>query len=176
MRGITQESTQKDTLLRGFTITNDQNEKLEFIKNPIVTEFLGISSNTDFTESALEKSILSNLPKFLVELGKDYAFAVRQQHIHTEKQDYYIDLVFYNHILKCFVLVDLKTEKITHGDVSQMDMYIRMYDEMKRGEGDSPTIGNIARYPVMHGSKLLFASKYKLYLPTEEELRAEVET
>lgn len=90
MRGITQESTQKDTLLRGFTITNDQNEKLEFIKNPIVTEFPGISSNTDFTESALEKSILSNLPKFLVELGKDYAFAVRQQHIHTEKQDYYV--------------------------------------------------------------------------------------
>ena len=176
MSGIIQESTQKDALLRGFTITNDQNEKLEFIKNPIVTEFLGISSNTDFTESALEKSILSNLPKFLVELGKDYAFAVRQQHIHTEKQDYYIDLVFYNHILKCFVLIDLKTEKITHGDVSQMDMYIRMYDEMKRGEGDSPTIGNIARYPVMHGSKLLFASKYKLYLPTEEELRAEVET
>lgn len=90
MRGITQESTQKDALVRGFTITNDQNEKLEFIKNPIVTEFLGISSNTDFTESALEKSILSNLPKFLVELGKDYAFAVRQQHIHTEKQDYYV--------------------------------------------------------------------------------------
>lgn len=142
MRGITQESTQKDALVRGFTITNDQNEKLEFIKNPIVTEFLGISSNTDFTESALEKSILSNLQKFLEELGKDYAFAVRQQHIHTEKQDYYIDLVFYNHILKCFVLIDLKTEKITHGDVSQMDMYIRMYDEMKRGEGDSPTIGS----------------------------------
>lgn len=90
MRGIIQESTQKDALVRGFTITNDQNEKLEFIKNPIVTEFLGISSDTDFTESALEKSILSNLPKFLVELGKDYAFAVRQQHIHTEKQDYYV--------------------------------------------------------------------------------------
>lgn len=142
MRGITQESTQKDTLLRGFTITNDQNEKLEFIKNPIVTEFPGIFSNTDFTESALEKSILSNLQKFLEELGQDYAFAVRQQHIHTEKLDYYIDLVFYNHILKCFVLIDLKTEKITHGDVSQMDMYIRMYDEMKRGEGDNPTIGS----------------------------------
>lgn len=142
MRGITQESTQKDTLLRGFTITNDQNEKLEFIRNPIVTEFPGIFSNTDFTESALEKSILSNLQKFLEELGKDYAFAVRQQHIHTEKLDYYIDLVFYNHILKCFVLIDLKTEKITHGDVSQMDMYIRMYDEMKRGEGDNPTIGS----------------------------------
>lgn len=102
-----------------------QNDKLEFIKNPLVTEFLGLSSNTDFTESDLEKSILSNLQKFLMELGKGYAFVARQQHIHTEKQDYYIDLVFYNYILKCFVLIDLKTEKITHGDVGQMDMYIR---------------------------------------------------
>ena len=162
-----------------------RNDKLEFIKNPLVTEFLGLSSNTDFTESDLEKSILSNLQKFLMELGKGYAFVARQQHIHTEKQDYYIDLVFYNYILKCFVLIDLKTEKITHGDVGQMDMYIRMYDEMKRSEGDNPTIGivlcsdtdeDIARYSVMHGSEQLFASKYKLYLPTEEELRAEIET
>ena len=108
-----------------------QSDKLEFIKNPIVTEFLGLSANTDFTESDLEKSILSNLQKFLMELGKGYAFVAQQQHIHTEKQDYYIDLVFYNYILKCFVLIDLKTEKITHGDVGQMDMYIRMYDEIR---------------------------------------------
>ena len=109
----------------------------------------------------------------------------RQQHIHTEKQDYYIDLVFYNYILKCFVLIDLKTEKITHQDVGQMDMYIRMYDELKRSEGDNPTIGivlcsdtddDIARYSVMHGNEQLFASKYKLYLPTKEELKAEIET
>ena len=112
-----------------------QNDKLEFIKNPVVAEFLGFSENTDFTESDLEKSILSNLQKFLMELGKGYAFVARQQHIHTEKQDYYIDLVFYNYILKCFVLIDLKTEKITHQDVGQMDMYIRMYDELKRSEG-----------------------------------------
>lgn len=118
-----------------------QNDKLEFIKNPVVAEFLGFSQNTDFTESDLEKSILSNLQKFLMELGKGYAFVARQQHIHTEKQDYYIDLVFYNYILKCFVLIDLKTEKITHQDVGQMDMYIRMYDELKRSEGDNPTIG-----------------------------------
>ena len=150
-----------------------QNDKLEFIKNP------------DFTESDLEKSILSNLQKFLMELGKGYAFVARQQHIHTEKQDYYIDLVFYNYILKCFVLIDLKTEKITHQDVGQMDMYIRMYDELKRSEGDNPTIGivlcsdtddDIARYSVMHGNEQLFASKYKLYLPTKEELKAEIET
>ena len=162
-----------------------QQDRLEFIKNPIIAEFLGFSSDTDYTESDLEKSILSNLQKFLMELGKGYAFVARQQHIHTEKQDYYIDLVFYNYILKCFVLIDLKTEKITHQDVGQMDMYIRMYDELKRGEGDNPTIGivlcsdtdeDIARYSIMHGNEQLFASKYKLYLPTEEELRAEIET
>lgn len=113
-----------------------------------------------------------------MELGKGYAFVARQQHIHTEKQDYYIDLVFYNYILKCFVLIGLKTEKISHADVEQMDMYIRMYDELKRGEGDNPTIGivlcsdtdeDIARYSVMHGNEQLFASNCKLYLPTEEE-------
>ena len=109
-----------------------QSDKFEFIKNPVIAEFLGLSSNTDFTESDLERSILSNLQKFLMELGKGYAFVARQQHIHTEKQDYYIDLVFYNYILKCFVLIDLKTEKITHQDVGQMDMYIRMYGPMSR--------------------------------------------
>ncbi len=162
-----------------------QNDKLEFIKNPVIAEFLGLASNTDFTESDFEKSILSNLQKFLMELGKGYAFVARQQHIHTEKQDYFIDLVFYNYILKCFVLIDLKTQKITHQDVGQMDMYIRMYDELKRSEGDNPTIGivlcadtdeDIAKYSVLHGNEQLFASKYKLYLPTEEELRAEIET
>ena len=141
-----------------------QNDKLEFIKNPVIAEFLGLSPNTDFTESDLEKSILSNLQKFLMELGKGYAFVARQQRIHTEKQDYFIDLVFYNYILKCFVLIDLKTERITHQDVGQMDMYIRMYDEMKRSEGDNPTIGivlcsetdeDIARYSVMHGNEQL---------------------
>ncbi len=161
-----------------------QNDKLEFIKNPVVAEFLGLAPNTDFTETDLEKSILTNLQKFLMELGKGYAFVARQQHIHTEKQDYFIDLVFYNYILKCFVLVDLKTKKITHQDVGQMDMYIRMYDEIKRSEDDNPTIDivlcsdtdeDIARYSVLHGNEQLFASKYKLYLPTEEELRAEIE-
>lgn len=180
----TQQNEQVETEMKKLT-ADYQNDKLEFIKNPVVAEFLGLSSNTDFTESDLEKSILSNLQHFLMELGKGYAFVARQQHIHTEKQDYYIDLVFYNYILKCFVLIDLKTQKITHQDVGQMDMYIRMYDELKRSEGDNPTIGivlcsdtdeDIARYSVMHGNEQLFASKYKLYLPTEEELRAEIET
>lgn len=162
-----------------------QADKLEFIKNPMITEFLGLSGSMDFTESKLESCIITNIQKFLMELGKGYAFVARQQHIHTEKEDYYIDLVFYNYILKCFVLVDLKTSKITHQDVGQMDMYIRMYDELKRGEGDNPTIGivlcsdtdeDIAKYSVLNGNEQLFASKYKLYLPTEEELRAEIET
>ena len=108
----------------------------------------------------------------------------RQQHIRTELDDYFIDLVFYNYILKCFVLIDLKTSKITHQDAGQMDMYIRMYDELKRGEGDNPTLGivlcsetdeDIARYSILHGNEQLFASKYKLYLPSDEELRIEIE-
>lgn len=162
-----------------------QNDKLEFIKNPVIAEFLGFSQNTDFTETDLEKAIISNIQKFLMELGKGYAFVSRQQHIQTEKQEYYIDLVFYNYYLKCFVLIDLKTAKVTHQDVGQMDMYVRMYDELKRTEGDNPTIGiilcsdtdeDIARYSILKGNEQLFASKYKLYLPTEEELRNEIET
>ena len=161
-----------------------QNDKLEFVKNPVIAEFLGLSTTTDVTETELESAIISNLQRFLMELGKGYAFVARQQHIHTEKKDYYIDLVFYNYILKCFVLIDLKTSTITHQDVGQMDMYIRMYDEKKKSDDDNPTLGivlcsdtdeDIARYSVLHGNEQLFASKYKLYLPTEEELRAEIE-
>ena len=161
-----------------------QADKLEFIKNPVIAEFLGLSSNTDFTESELEQRIITHIQKFLMELGKGYAFVARQQHIRTEKEDYYIDLVFYNYILKCFVLIDLKTSKITHQDVGQMDMYIRMYDEMKRNEGDNPTLGiilcsdtdeDIAKYSILHGHEQLFASKYKTCLPSEEQLREEIE-
>ena len=162
-----------------------QTDKLEFIKNPMVVEFLGLTLDSSFNESKLETSIIDNLQKFLMEMGKGYAFVARQQHIHTEKQDYFIDLVFYNYILKCFVLVDLKTSKITHQDVGQMDMYIRMYDELKRSDTDNPTLGvvlcmdtdeDIARYSILKGNEQLFASKYKLYLPTEEQLREEIET
>ena len=162
-----------------------QYDKLEFIKNPVIAEFLSLPTDSSFTETELETSIISNLQKFLMELGKGYAFVARQQHIHTEKQDYFIDLVFYNYYLKCFVLVDLKTEKVTHQDVGQMDMYVRMYDELKRTESDNPTIGiilcsetdeDIARYSILKGNEQLFASKYKLYLPSDEELRAEIES
>ncbi|HAH18888.1 MAG TPA: DUF1016 domain-containing protein [Eubacterium sp.] len=166
-------------------LTSSYQTKLEFIKNPVIAEFLGMQQDTSYLESDLEQRIIDNLQKFLMELGKGYAFVARQQHIHTEKEDYYIDLVFYNYILKCFVLIDLKTKKITHQDVGQMDMYIRMYDELKKASDDNPTLGivlctdtdeDIAKYSVLHENEQLFASKYKLYLPTEEELRAEIET
>lgn len=161
-----------------------QSDKLEFIKNPVVAEFLGLSPNSDHTETELEAAIITNLQKFLMELGKGYAFVARQKHIHTDKEDYYIDLVFYNYILKCFVLIDLKTSKVRHQDVGQMDMYVRMYDERERGEDDNPTLGlvlcaetdeDIARYSVLHDNDRLFASKYEPYLPTQEQLKAEIE-
>ena len=165
-------------------ITKPLQEKLEFIKNPVIAEFLGVKQDTSFTENDLETAILDNVRDFLMELGKGYAFVARQQHIHTEKEDYYIDLVFYNYILKCFVLIDLKTSKITHQDVGQMDMYVRMYDQLKRGEGDNPTLGivlcsdtdsDIAKYSILPGNEQLFATKYRLCLPSDEELRKEIE-
>ena len=161
-----------------------QHDKLEFIKNPVVAEFLGLQRNSDFTETELESSIINHLQKFIMEMGKGFAFVARQQHIRTDMGDFYIDLVFYNYILKCFFLIDLKTGQITHQDVGQMDMYVRMFDHLKRTEGDNPTIGlllcedtssDIARYSVLHGSEQLFQVKYMPYLPTEEELRREIE-
>lgn len=162
-----------------------QTQKEEFVKDPVILEFLGFRENETLLESTLENSLISNLQKFLMELGKGYAFVCRQMHIHTEKKDYYIDLVFYNFILKCFVLIDLKTETITHQDVGQMDMYVRMFDELKRSEGDNPTLGillcadtdaDIAKYSVLKGNEQLFATKYRLCLPTEEQLRKEIES
>lgn len=161
-----------------------KNDTLEFIKNPVIAEFLGLTPNTDFSETKLEKSIITNLQKFLMELGKGYAFVARQQHIQTEKKDYFIDLVFYNYILKCFVLIDLKIGTVTQQDVGQMDMYVRMYDELKKSEDDNPTIGiilcsdtdeDIARYSILKGNEQLFATKYKTYLPSQEELRNEIQ-
>ena len=167
-----------------ITAPMQDTDKYEFVKNPVVAEFLGLAQNTDFTESRLEGAIITHLQKFMMELGKGYAFVARQQHIHTEKQDYYIDLVFYNYILKCFMLVDLKTEQISHQDVGQMDMYIRMYDELKRTEGDNPTIGlilcsrtseDMARYSMLKDNDRLFQAKYLTFLPTKEELTNEIE-
>lgn len=161
-----------------------QTDSLEFVKNPVIAEFLGFPPDASVRESELEGAIIANLQQFLLELGKGYAFVARQQHIRTDAGDFFIDLVFYNIILKCYVLIDLKVGQITHQDVGQMDMYVRMYDELKRGEDDNPTLGivlcsetskDIARYSVLNGNEQLFASKYRLYLPTEDQLRAEIE-
>jgi RecB family endonuclease NucS len=155
--------------------TKYQKNKLEFIKNPTVLEFLGLPNNLGYKETALEQAIINQMQKFLLELGKGFAFVERQQHIKTETADFYIDLVFYNYILKCFVLIELKTHKLSHQDVGQLDMYVRMYDDLKRKEGDSPTIGillctetdkTIVQYSVLNESKQLFTSKYMPYLPT----------
>ena len=163
---------------------NYQTDKLEFIKNPVVVEFLGLAGNPSYTESKLETAIIDHLQQFLIEMGKGFAFLGRQVHIRTELDDYFIDLVFYNYILKCFVLIDLKTGKITHQDVGQMDMYIRMYDELKRGKDDNPTIGivlcsetdgDVARFSILHDNNQLFAAKYMPYMPTKDELRKEIE-
>jgi predicted nuclease of restriction endonuclease-like (RecB) superfamily len=159
-------------------------DKLEILKSPVMAEFLGFKQKTDYTETDLEKGLITHLQDFMVELGRGFAFVARQQHIFTDAGDFFIDLVFYNYILKCFVLIDLKKGRITHQDVGQMDMYVRMYDDLKRTEGDNPTVGivlcsetskDIARYSVLHDSEQLFAAKYMPLMPTEEELRREIE-
>ena len=172
------------------TVEDEMKEKIkslqteEFIKNPVVLEFLDLPTNMSYTESQLEKALTDDIQKFMMELGKGFAFVERQQHIRTENSDFYIDLVFYNYILKCFVIVELKTEKLTHQDIGQLDMYVRMYDDLKKQENDNPTIGlllctetdrTIIKYSVLNDNKNLFASKYINYLPSEEELINEIE-
>lgn len=161
-----------------------QQDKLEYIKSPVVLEFLGLPEDTSLAESKLETAIINNLEKFLMEMGKGYALVARQQHIRTEENDYYIDLVFYNYLIKSFILVDLKVNRITYQDVGQMDMYLQMYDNMKKGPDDNPTIGiilcaetdsDVARYSTLAKNDQMFAAKYKLYLPDKEDLRREIE-
>ena len=161
-----------------------QNKQYELIKSPVVAEFLGFKDEDTYLESDLESAILSHIRDFLMEMGRGFAFVARQQHIVTETDDFYIDLVFYNIELKCYVLIDLKMGKITHQDVGQIDMYVRMYDDLKRKEGDNPTIGillcsetdqDIARYSVLHDNDRLFMSKYLTYMPTKEQLKHEIE-
>jgi len=161
-----------------------EKEKSTFVKNPMLVEFLGLSQREAFTESKLEQAILDHLEHFLMEMGKGYALVKRQMHIHTEDDDYYIDLVFYNYLLKCFVLVDLKTTKVTYQDVGQMDMYLKLFDTYKRTEGDNPTIGiilcsetnaDVARFSTLATNKQMYASKYLTYMPSKEELAREIE-
>ena len=161
-----------------------QQDKLEYIKSPVVLEFLGLPEDTFLAESKLETAIINNLEKFLMEMGKGYALVARQQHIRTEENDYYIDLVFYNYLIKSFILVDLKVNRITYQDVGQMDMYLQMYDKMKKGPDDNPTIGiilctetdsDVVRYSTLAKNDQMFAAKYKLYLPDKEDLKREIE-
>ncbi len=156
----------------------------EQIKDPYVLEFIGLKENPLLKESHLEQALIGHLQKFLLELGRGFSFVARQMRISTETQHFYIDLVFYNYLLKCFVVVDLKTSKLTHQDIGQMDMYVRMFEDKMKQPGDNPTIGiilctekdaTVVKYSVLKDSKKLFASKYKLYLPSEKELRDEIE-
>lgn len=175
-------STQK----RAITRTNHPKSKDadNFIKDPYILEFLGIPEDSDRKESDLESAIIGHLQKFLLEMGRGFSFLGRQFRISMETSHFYIDLVFYNYLLKCFGIIDLKTKKLTHQDIGQMDMYIRMFDDLKCGQDDNSTIGiilcadkdeTIVKYSILDESRQIFASKYKLVLPTEEELTAELE-
>ncbi|MGR3792088.1 PDDEXK nuclease domain-containing protein [Flavobacterium sp. TN-1] len=175
-------SNDKETI-KGKSIP-EKNNIHDFIKNPSVLEFLNLSTSLSYTELELEKALIDNLQKFILELGKGFAFVERQQHIKTETADFYIDLVFYNYILKCFVIIELKTHTITHQDIGQLDMYVRMYDDLKKPKEDNPTIGillctetdkTIAKYSILNQNNQLFASKYLPFLPTEEQLQDEIE-
>jgi len=156
----------------------------DFVRDPVMLEFLGLSGTGRLLESKLEDAILKNLQTFLLELGKGFAFVARQQRISTESKDFYLDLVFYNYLLKCFVLFDLKTDELTHQDIGQMDMYVRLYDAERRSPDDNPTVGiilcahkdeTVVRYSVLQENEKLFASKYRLVLPSEADLRQELE-
>jgi predicted nuclease of restriction endonuclease-like (RecB) superfamily len=156
----------------------------DFVRDPVMLEFLGLPGTGRLLESDLEHALMDKLQQFLLELGKGFAFVGRQQRISTETQDFYVDLVFYNYLLKCFVLIDLKVGHLTHQDIGQMDMYVRLYDDLRRSEGDNPSVGillcgskdqSVVRYSVLHESAQLFASKYRLVLPSEDELRRELE-
>jgi predicted nuclease of restriction endonuclease-like (RecB) superfamily len=161
-----------------------QQNPREFVRDPVMLEFLGLPGTGKLLESNLEQALLDNLQAFLLELGKGFAFVARQLRISTESKDFYIDMVFYNYLLKCFVLFDLKSGELSHKDIGQMDMYVRMVDAFKRAPDDNPTVGiilcthkdaSVVRYSVLHENEHLFASKYKLVLPSEEELRAELD-
>ena len=153
----------------------------DFIKDPYVLEFLDVPEDLQGKETVLETALLNNIQKFLLELGKGFSFVARQFRISTETDHFYADLIFYNYLLKCFVVIDLKTEKLAHADIGQMDMYVRMFDELKRAKDDNPTIGiilcagkseTLVKYSILKESRQIFASKYQTILPTEEELAA----
>lgn len=155
----------------------------DIIRDPYVLEFLGVGNNSSFYESDLEQGLINHLQKFLLELGRGFSFVSRQQHINFDGRHFYIDLVFYNYILKCFVLIDLKTGDLTHQDIGQMQMYVNYYTKEKKNDGDNPPIGiilcsdksdTLVKYTLPEGQNQIYASKYMLYIPSEEELRKEI--
>ena len=172
-------STQQSESSIDIIYASEKHNLTNFIKDPYVTEFLNLPEDLKGKESLLENALINNLQKFLLELGKGFSFVDRQMRISTETSHFYVDLVFYNYLLKCFVIIDLKTEKLTHADIGQIDMYVRMFDALKRGDDDNPTIGiilcaekdeTIVKYSILKENKQIFASKYKTVLPTEDEL------
>ena len=183
-RNISTQYYERHFVQPSLPMTETEPHQFELLKSPVVAEFLGFKQDDSYSEEELESAIINHLQDFMMEMGRGFAFMGRQQLVRTDTQDYFIDLVFYNVVLKCYVLIDLKLGAITHQDVGQMDMYVRMYDELKRTEGDNPTIGivlcsetskDIARYSILKGNEQLFAAKYKTFLPTEEQLRTEIE-
>ena len=173
-----------DRVLENKNDASKQETIQNIIKDPYIFEFLGLENNKKNTENKIESAIIEHIQKFLLEFGKGFAFVARQQHIVTDTSDFYIDLVFYNYILKCFVIIDLKTTELSHKDIGQIDMYVRMYDDLKKSDNDNPTIGlllctqkdeTIVKYSVLNDKNNLFASKYVMYLPKEEELKKIIE-
>ena len=171
-------------LSRVLELPKEKLSAQQFIKDPYLFEFLNLPNYTKQTENNIETALINHVQQFLMELGKGFAFVARQQHIVTDTSDFFIDLVFYNYHLKCFVLVDLKTDKLSHADIGQMDMYVRMYNDLKKADNDNPTLGiilctekdeTIVKYSVLAENEKLFASKYRLYLPKEEELKQLIE-
>jgi predicted nuclease of restriction endonuclease-like (RecB) superfamily len=174
-------STQKKAVT---VVTKKKNPALDFIKDPFILEFLDVPDSLAGKETELEKAIINNLQSFLLELGKGFSFVARQLRISSETSDFYIDLVFYNYLLKCFVIIDLKTNRLRPQDVGQMEMYVRMFDTLKRGQDDNPTLGiilcaekdeTVVKYSILKENKQIFASKYKTILPTEKQLAEMIE-
>lgn len=172
-------------ILENTSGNKEKNNSNSFIKDPYIFEFLGLSTDSRQSENSIETALINHLQKFLMELGKGFAFVAKQQHIVTETSDYFIDLVLYNFYLKCFVLIDLKTVKLKHEHIGQMDMYVRMYNDLKKSVDDNPTIGivlctekdeTIVKYSVLAENQRIFASRYRLYLPDENELKALIES
>ncbi len=176
-------SKNKDKVAKEIQTLEPTKKPEDIIRDPYVLEFLGLTPNDDFYESDLEQALITHLQKFLLELGRGFSFVARQKRITFDGRHFRIDLVFYNYILKCFVLIDLKVGDLTHQDLGQMQMYVHYYERELMNEGDNPPIGivlcadkseSVVKYTLPENETQIFASKYKLYLPSEEELLQEL--